>query len=193
MPRQTGAPLPRALKPTGFGLAGAGLPCRGCLPRRNSGAGRGRCEGVRHVPQLDAGASSSVSPRTGPGHGAASRRERIERGGHVSGRHDALPRVGDGVWMTSTTPCSHCRNLSGRTQASRCPPSRTVTRCDRQTVTIAGRQARRDVLSPGNRGFPGTFPTPGPASPVGVCSAQAGQAPRGGGWGELPASPTRSP
>jgi hypothetical protein len=51
-------------------------------------------------------------PRTGPA-GSDSRRERIERGGHARNCHDALPRVGDGVWMTSTTRRSHLPELLG--------------------------------------------------------------------------------
>jgi hypothetical protein len=53
--------------------------------------------------------------------------ERIERGGQVIDRHDALPRVVDGVWMTSTTRRSHCRSPRTHIQASRCPhPQRSL-------------------------------------------------------------------
>lgn len=173
-----GTPLPGLLKSTGFGLAGAGLPCRGCLPRRRSGAGQDRCEGVRHVPWRGARASPSAPHRP----------ERIERGGHVSGRRDALPpgrrwRLDDldHPAFALPEPLGHKRSFS-----LPCVPERSLGGWGRQTVTIAGRKARRDVLSPGNRGFHRTFPTPGPASPVGVCAAQTGEAPRGDGRGELP-------
>jgi hypothetical protein len=39
-----GTHLPGPLKLTGFGLVVPGLPRRGCLPRRSSGAGQSRCE-----------------------------------------------------------------------------------------------------------------------------------------------------
>lgn len=92
----TGHPI-RIAETGGFGLAGAGLPYRDCLPRRRSGAGRSHSEGVRHVSWRSAGASPSASPHTARA-GSNSRRERIERGGPVNGRHDMLPQVGDGLW-----------------------------------------------------------------------------------------------
>jgi hypothetical protein len=94
-----------------------------------------------------------TSPRTSLRHGGgvAAGADRARRSCQQPPRR-ATPGVGDGVWMTSTTPCSPCRNLSGRTHASRCPPSPTVTQWDRQTVTIAGREARHDGLSPRKSG-----------------------------------------
>ena len=103
------------------------------------------------------------------------------------------PPVGDGVWMTSTTPRSHCRSPSGRTQLLAALTPRTVTRWDRQAVTTAGRQTSRDVLSPGNRGFHRTFPTPKTASPRSVSAHLRTGRHHGEAVGELPASPPRSP
>jgi hypothetical protein len=58
--------------------------------------------------------------------------------------------------MTSTTPRSHCQSHSGTNTSFRCPP-RTVTRYDQQAVTLAGRKARRDVLSSEIGSFPEPF------------------------------------
>jgi hypothetical protein len=55
-------------------------------------------------PWRDAGASPSAPAPAGAG--ADSRPARIERGAHVSGRHNALPRVGNGLWMTHLDPGS---------------------------------------------------------------------------------------
>jgi hypothetical protein len=84
-------------------------------------------------------------PRTG----------RIGRGGHVSGRHDTLPpgrrwRLDDLDHPAFASPelLGHKRSLSLPSV-----PERSFGGWDRQTVTRAGRKARRDVLSPGNRGF----------------------------------------
>jgi hypothetical protein len=102
--------------------------CRSALPGLSASpqvSGRVRpCEGVRHVPWRGAGASPSAP--------APHRPERIERGGHVSGRHDALPRGGDGVWMTSTTPRSHCRTPWAQTQlVAASVPERSLGGIDR--------------------------------------------------------------
>jgi hypothetical protein len=86
--RQLGAPPIRIAETCRIGVSGCRSALPGCLPRRSSGAGQGRCQGVRHVPQWSADASPSHPPA---GTDSDSRREWIERGGHVSGRHDALP------------------------------------------------------------------------------------------------------
>jgi hypothetical protein len=94
-----------------------------------------------------------LTPRW-PVRGADSRRERIEHDAHVGGHHDALPRGGDGVWMTSTTRGRVAGALGHKHKLlAALPPERSLGGWDRQTVTRetvtrAGRKARRDVLSP---------------------------------------------
>jgi hypothetical protein len=66
-------------------------------------------------------------------------------------------------------------------------------RYDQQTVTLAGRKARRDVLSPEIGSFPEPFRRRG-LSPQSV-SAQLrpGKHHRGSGWGETPHLPNEIP
>jgi hypothetical protein len=137
--------LPGPLRSTGFAGGGAGLPCRGCLPRRRSGGGQSRREGVRHVPQRGARASPSASPPDRPGRG------RIP-GGACRVRGDVA---------ASTTRCPASRDVdccplalagapSGTTQllaASITQRSLSVVGRAGRTVREGGREASRRGLA----------------------------------------------
>jgi hypothetical protein len=90
--------------------------------------------------------------------------------------------------LVTLTPLSNCWSTSAERSFS--PPFIGVQllKVIDQTVERRGREARRGVVCPGNRGFPGPREAEGATSLADVCAAQDREARHGPRQGELPAS-----